>query len=121
MENHTKIWTSVDGTQYNCYQPPTENLTIVRKYPSEVKPDLTFDASALVLPSNSNLENTKSIIAQNNWTNMALYTIGQQMDRIEYSPSPKEHKDIPSSSVVYPVDIHPPLYVPDFKDRKSVV
>ena len=115
MEDHNKIWTSVDGQQYNSYHPPTENLCIGRKDPSEVKPDLTFDASALVLPSNSNLENTKSIMAQNNWTNMALYIIGKQMDRMENSSPPTDVTNIPSSSVVYPVDIHPPLSVPDFK------
>ena len=115
LEDHTEIWTSVDGKQFKSYHPPTETLAIVRKDSSEAKPDLTVEASALVVPTSSNIENSKAIISQNNWSNMALYMIGQQLDRMETSPSLPPAKDIPSSSVVHPVDIHPPLSVPDSK------
>ena len=116
LEDHTKIWTSVDGKQFKTHHPPTETLHIIRKASSDDQQDIKFEASALMQPLSSNIDNSKSIIAQNNWTNMALFMIGKQMDRMECSSSSsKEAKDIPSSSVVYPVDIHPPLSVPDFK------
>ena len=114
LEDHTKIWKAVDGRAFKAHHPPTENLTLTRKSSAKDsnEKDCQFEATALVAPPTNNIKICKALITLNNWTNMALYVVGRQLDRME---SAQVAVQAETSTTVHPTDIHPPLSVPDFK------
>ncbi|KAF6136259.1 hypothetical protein GIB67_042744 [Kingdonia uniflora] len=113
MEDFTKTWIKADGLKIQSVHPPSESLHL-SKGNTNSKP---LEANAFAYPTNP-LTDVNLIIKQNNWTNVSLQTIGNQLNRIEdhiQRSSNIDNYETSSSSSLHHDDIKPICDVKDFK------
>ena len=115
MEDHNKIWKTVGGKAFKSHYPPIENLALTKVGTSK---DTTtkIEVVAFSVPNISSTKSSEIAINQANWTNIALHTIGKQLDCMK----DKIHQPIVDpkgklTSNLHPTDIQPPMSVLDFK------
>ena len=75
------VWETANGQSIESEHPPLRLL----KLPIG---DETIDACPYKKPQDSDAQNLKNIVVQNNFTNAHLHSIGKQLSRIEGQPHP---------------------------------
>ncbi|KAF6171162.1 hypothetical protein GIB67_035119 [Kingdonia uniflora] len=113
MEDLTKTWVKPDSTEVLSIHPPPEYLYL-NKGSSNFKP---LEANAFAYPTKQ-ITDVNPIIRHNNWTNISLQTMGNQLNHIEDHIQRTSNTNINTtitSSSIHNTDIKLAFLVNDFK------
>ncbi|KAF6144213.1 hypothetical protein GIB67_004886 [Kingdonia uniflora] len=113
MEDFTKTWVKPDGTKVQSVYPSPESLHLNKGSPNS-KP---LEANAFAYPANQ-ITDVNPVIRHNNWTNVSLQTMGNQLNRIEDHIQRTSNINIntaSTSSSTHNADIKPAFLINDFK------